>query len=163
MERAQRVPFARMAGEIAFGRGGAVGTDGGEAGGIGGDPGILAVLLGPAVQQLEQGLDPRPLTEADEHPAPLLASLGEAGVDQDLDVAGDARLALSQHLRDLTDRQFHGAQEHDDPEPGRIGQRGEYLGRRSHICGYKDIFIWVKRCVGICPSAHDPDFGWPGR
>jgi hypothetical protein len=152
-----------MAGEIAFGRRGPIGADGGEARGVGGNPGILAIPLGPAVEQLEQGLDPRPLAEADEHPAAFLAPLGKAGVDQDLDVAGDARLALSQDLRDLADRQLHGAQQHDDPEPGRIGQRGEDLGRGSHICGYKDIFIWVKRCVGICPSAHDPYFDPSGR
>ena len=54
VERAQRVPFAGMAGEIALGGGGAVGADRGEPGGVGGDPGIVAVELGPAVEQLEQ-------------------------------------------------------------------------------------------------------------
>ena len=58
VERAQRVPFAGMAGEIALGGGGAVGADRGEPGGVGGGPGILAVELGPAVEQLEQRLDP---------------------------------------------------------------------------------------------------------
>ena len=54
VERAQRVPIAGMAGEIALGGGGAVGAHRGEPGGVGRDPGILAVQLGPAVEQLEQ-------------------------------------------------------------------------------------------------------------
>ena len=56
----KRVPVAGVAGEIALGGGGAVGAHGGEPGGVGGGPGIGAVELGPAVDQLEQGLDPRP-------------------------------------------------------------------------------------------------------
>ena len=59
VERAQRVPLAGMAGEIALGGGGAVGAHRGEPGGIGRDPGILAVQLGPAVEQLEERLGPR--------------------------------------------------------------------------------------------------------
>ena len=59
VERAKRVPIAGMAGEIALGGGGAVGAHRGEPGGVGGDPRILAVQLRPAVEQLEQGLDPR--------------------------------------------------------------------------------------------------------
>ena len=89
----------------------------------------LAVELAPAVEQLEQGLEPGAPAEADEHPAAFLAPLGEAGVDQDLDVAGDARLALPEHLRELADRQLHRPQQHQDPQPRRIGQRGENLGQ----------------------------------
>jgi hypothetical protein len=133
-----------MAGEIAFGGGGAVGADRGEPGGIGRNARGLAVELAPPVEQLEQGFEAGAPAEADEHPAAFLAPLGEAGVDQDLDVAGHARLALAEHLRDLTDGQLHRAQQHQDPEPRRIGQRGKDLGRCSHICAYKDIFISVK-------------------
>ena len=61
MERADRVPLAGMAREIALGRGGAVGADRGEPRGIGGGPGIVAVNLGPALEQLEQsGVGARP-------------------------------------------------------------------------------------------------------
>ena len=41
-------------------------------------------------------------------------------------------------------RELHGAQQHQDPKPGRIRQSREDVGRQSHICGYKDIFISVK-------------------
>ena len=47
-----------VGGEIKLGRGGPVGADGGEAGGVGGGPGILAVELGPALERGEQRLDP---------------------------------------------------------------------------------------------------------
>ena len=87
MERAQRVPLAGMAGEIALGRGRAIGANSGEPGGVGRPLTVLAVELGPALEQLEQGLQPRPLAEADEYPAAFLVALGEAGIDEDLDVA----------------------------------------------------------------------------
>ena len=50
-------------------------------------------------------LGARARAEAQEHPAALLAALGEAGVDQDADVARDPRLALPEHLRELADAQ----------------------------------------------------------
>jgi hypothetical protein len=132
MERAQRVPFARMAGEIAFGRGGPVGTDGGEAGGIGGDPGILAVLLGPASEQLEQGSTRGRSTEADEHPAapPLRRSARPASIRiltwrETRGWLCPSTCAISPIDSSMARRSM------DDPEPGRIGQRGEYLGAEA--------------------------------
>ena len=132
-----------MGGEIAFGGGGPVGSDGGEAGGVGGGPGILAVELGPALERGEERLDPGGLGEAQEHPAPLLAALGEAGLDQDPDVARDPRLALAEHLGELADRQLHRPKQSEDPEPGRIAQRSEDLGGggRGREHGNKDIKI----------------------
>ena len=52
----------------------------------------------------EQRLDPRRAApRLEEHPAAFLAALGEAGVEQDLHMARDARLALPEHLRQLAD------------------------------------------------------------
>ena len=58
------------------------------------------------LDELEQRLGARPRAKAQEHPAPLLAPLGEAGVDQDPDVARDARLALPQDMHVIADRQI---------------------------------------------------------
>ena len=144
VERAQRVPIGGVAGEIAGRGGGAVGAHRGEPGGVGLGPGIGAVDLRPAVDQLEQGLDPRPRAEAEEHPAPLLAALGEAGVDQDADVARDARLALPEHLRELADARAPWRAAASGCEAGSDPPGPRRFGRQSHICGYKDIFISVK-------------------
>ena len=141
VERAQGVPIAGVAGEIAGRGGGAVGAHRGQAGGVGGGPGIGAVDVGPAVEQLEQGLGARPRAEAEEHPAPLLAALGQAGVDQDADVARDPGLALPEHLGELADAQLHRAQQHQDPKPGRIREGGENLRGEGHGPGHKDFFI----------------------
>jgi hypothetical protein len=132
-----------MGGEIALGGGGAVGADGGEAGGVGGGPGVLAVELGPAFEGGEERLDPGGLGEAQEHPAPLLSALGEAGLDQDPDVPRDPRLALPEHLGELAHRQLHRAEQGEDPEASGIAKGTEDLGGggcgREH--GNKDIKI----------------------
>ena len=129
VERAQRVPIAGMAGEIALGGGGAVGAHRGEPGGVGRrsrDRRRRARPSGRAAGRAARSA--RRGAEAEEHPAPLLAPLGEAGVDQDLDVARDARLALPEHLRELADRKLHRAQQRQDAKPRRIGQSGEDVG-----------------------------------
>ena len=86
-----------------------------------------------------------PLSGAPKVSAKVDPTLGKTGVDEDLDVAGDSRLALAEHLGDLAHRELHRPEQHQDAQPGRIGQGGENLGRIGHICGYKDIFISVKR------------------
>ena len=143
-----------MAGEIALGGGGAVGADRGEPGGVGRDPGIVAVELGPAVEQLRTAARSAPASaEAQEHPAAFLAPLGEAGVDQDLDVARDARLALPEHLGELADRQLHRPQQREDAQPVGIGKRLEKRERGESVdmnSTYKDIFICVNR--GALPA-----------
>jgi hypothetical protein len=40
-------------------------------------------------------------------------------------MAGDARLALAEHLGELADGEFHGAQQGQNPHPGRIRQSRE--------------------------------------
>jgi hypothetical protein len=132
MQRAQRVPVRGLAGEIALGGGGAVGAHGGEPGGVCGRPGIVAVQLAPAVDQLEERLDPAARAEAEKHPAALLAPFGEAGVDQDLHMTRDARLALAQDLGQFAHAQLHRAQQHEYPHPGRIRQCSEDTGRLRH-------------------------------
>ena len=150
MERAKRIPMFGLAREIALGCGRAIGAHCREPRRIGRDPRILAVDLGPALQQMEEWLDPLAAAEPDEDPASFLAPFGKPRFDHDSDMARHARLALAEHLRDLADGQLHRAQQHHDPKPGRIGERGEKTGLGKHICGYKDIFISVKRHIANC-------------
>ena len=118
-----------MAGEIAVGGFGALGSDRLGAGCIGGEQGLRRIV-GPLVHQSEQGFYPIQLRERQEHPASFLAPLEHSGVGQDLEVAGNARLALTKHLGKLPDRQLHQPQKRDDPQPSRVGKRLESVGQR---------------------------------
>jgi hypothetical protein len=60
-------------------------------------------------------------------------------------MAGNARLALSQHLRQFANRQFHRPQKRDDSQPGGIGKRPESVEGFGHMFRYKEFFISVKR------------------
>ena len=143
VERAQRVPIGGVAGEIALGGGGAVGAHRGEPGGVGGGPGIVAVELGPAVDELEQAArsaarGPRLRNTQ----LPFLAALGEAGVDQDLDVARDARLALAEHLGELADAKAPWRAAASGSAAGSGSARAAKMrGAYAIFAGYKDIFI----------------------
>ena len=142
VERADRVPLAGMAGEIALGRGGAVGADRGEPGGIGGEQHARPSGSAQRSSSSNSGATRAGSARLQEHPAAFLAPLGEAGVGQDLDVARDARLALAEHLGELADRQLHRAQQREDAQPRRIGQRLEQVGKReAPESRYKDIKI----------------------
>ena len=46
-------------------------------------------------------------------------------------MARNARLALPEHLRQLTHRQLHQPQQRDDAQPGRVGKRLETVGERK--------------------------------
>jgi hypothetical protein len=124
MERTDRIPLGGMALEVELGGGSAVGPDGGEAGYVGDGPMIARFAL-PGIDGGEQRVHPIAVAEAKEHPAPLLAPLGESGIGEDLHVARDAGLALAQHLREFAHRKLHRAQQREDAQPGRIGKRAE--------------------------------------
>jgi len=42
---------------------------------------------------------------------------------------------LAKHLRELANRQFHGPQQGENPNPGRVGKRLEKFGDRQ-VCGH---------------------------
>ncbi len=44
-------------------------------------------------------------------------------------MARHPRLALAENLGQLADRQLHPPQQREDPQPGRIGQRLEQVGK----------------------------------
>ena len=87
--------------------------------------------VGPFVDQREHRLDPLGLGKRQEHPASFLAALEHAGIGEDLEMARHARLALAEHLRELSDRQLHQPQQGHDAQPGRIGKRLESVGERK--------------------------------
>ena len=62
---------------------------------------------------------------------PSLRRSSEAGVDQDLDVARDPRLALPEHLRELADRQLHRPEQREDAQPRRVGEGLKKVGERE--------------------------------
>jgi hypothetical protein len=66
--------------------------------------------------------------ERQEDPASLLAPFEDCGVGEDLEMPGNAWLTLSKDLRQLSDGQLHQPQQHDDTQPGRIGERLESVG-----------------------------------
>ena len=146
MERAQRIPFLGMAGEIVFRRRFASRANGGEMaavlGAARGEGGVVALR---GVENARRRLSERrgtvlPDRAAQEDPAAFLAPLGEPGVAQDADVARDARLALAEHLCKLSDGQFHMREQAHHPQPGRVRQ-GAKQGLNSHRAAYKDFFI----------------------
>ena len=55
----------------------------------------------------------------------------QARLDHQLQMARDARLALAQHLRQLTHRQFHQPQQGDDAQPSRVRQGLESISERK--------------------------------
>ncbi len=115
-----------MAGEIALGGGGAVGADRGQPGGVGGGPGIGAVQLAPAVDQLEERLDPRgaaPRLRNTQLPS-LRRSARPASIRIFTWRETRGWLCPSTWASSPTDK-LHRAQQHQDPHPGRIGQRSE--------------------------------------
>jgi hypothetical protein len=70
---------------------------------------------------------------------------GKPGIAQDLHMAGNARLALPQHLRKFPNRQAPlPAQKRDDSQPGRVGKGAENVeGVWTYRHTYKEFFISV--------------------
>ena len=132
VERADLVPHLSVGGEIAVRGFGALGAD------------RLRCAqrrlrtrrwstVRPGIEKREQWLRPLRPGKRDEHPASLLAAVENAGVAENLQVAGDARLALAEDLCELSDGELHDAQQGDDPQPGGIGKRLEAVGERESV------------------------------
>ena len=110
---------------------GTVGTHGGQPGEIIGRP-MRVVRAVPGVRRLQQRAGPRAIAQSHEDPATLLASLGQAGVGEDADVPGHARLALPKDMRQFADGKLHRTQQRDDPQAGRIAQGAKDLQYLLH-------------------------------
>ena len=134
VERPLPVPIRGMGGKPGIGGGQPFGADGGK----------LGLVVGPGVssQRVDgrehRGGDRR-LAQPHEHPGAFLGAADKAGVGQDAQMAGDARLALPEHRGNLAHRQFHAADEQQDADPARVGKRAENGQQRVHR--RKDIKI----------------------
>ena len=74
-------------------------------------------------------------------PAAFAATDREPRITQDRGVARDARLALLEHLRQLTHGKFHRAEQPHDPQPGGVAKRAQDGFGPHRDPTYKDIFI----------------------
>ena len=146
VEGAQCVPFLGMAGEIGFGALLPRRADRGEVAAIffaaGGESGVVAFRGGKKTRRRSpQGRRAIfPDRASQEHPAAFLAPFGKARIAQNPYMPRHARLALTQHLRKLSHRQFHGAEEAHDTQPCRVRQSAQE-GVNSHPKAYKEFFI----------------------
>ena len=135
------VPDLGVAREIAVRRLRPLGTDGFGAGSIGREQRVRRIVA-PIVYQREEGSEPLRVAERQEDPAAFLAPFEHAGVRQDLQVAGHARLALAEDLCELADRQLHEPQKREDAQPRGVGKRLETVGKRQN-CGHGDKDIKI--------------------
>lgn len=78
---------------------------------------------------------------AQKHPAPFAAALGKTGIAQDLDVAGYARLALAQHLRELAHSKLHAGKQAHNPETSRIGEGTESIENRHGFGIRRSLYL----------------------
>jgi hypothetical protein len=71
----------------------------------------------------------------EKHPAALTPAFGKASVTQDLDMARNARLALTQDLRQFAYGKFHARKQPHDPKARRIGKGSQGFENRhgTHI------------------------------
>ncbi len=112
-------------------------------------------LRRPAIQRRRHRLHRLTIAQRDEDPAAFLAALGQFGIDQNLHMATDARLALPQHLRQFAHRQLHRAQQRQYAQPRRIAEGAKDFERVGHGSRYKDIFICGQRSEFI-ETGSDP-------
>ena len=82
----------------------------------------------PGIHQREHRFDPLRVGKREEHPAAFLAPLEHTGISEDLEVARNSRLALPQHLRELTDRKLHQPEKGGNAQPCRIGECLKTIG-----------------------------------
>ena len=140
---ADAVPLGRLGGEIGrrllaprLARQLQPGAVGGERRIGGGDAGQKVARQGAAG-----------LGEAEERPGALAMALGEPGVDQQLEVAGDARLRLAEDADEFAHRQLRFAEQAEQPQPRHLA--GRFQGGEQGVEGqggggqtrHKDMFM----------------------
>ena len=111
-----------MAGEIAIGGLRSLDANGLGAGRVRREQGSGRTVR-PLVNQRKQRFEAVWIAKREEDPASFLAAFEHAGVGEDLQMARHSGLALSHHLRKLTDRELHDSQQSEYPQPRRVGER----------------------------------------
>ena len=114
--------------EIAARGFGPIGPDRFEPGRIGREQ-IDRIAGRPAVVQFEQRSSPVRIGELEVDPASFLPPPDKPRIAQDTDMARHPGLALPQHLGQFADGQLHRAQQRQDAQPRRVGQRLEKRGK----------------------------------
>ena len=139
------VPLGGDAFEIGGGVSLAFAMDDAEAG--------VVAFTGLVFQQVEDGVDQGAGTAVGGDAVEDAGSVGEtfdqAGVSHQLQVAGDAGLALVEDARQLHHRQFLTGQQRQDAQAGRLAGGAQHIdslvggeGHGACVCGsYKDILI----------------------
>jgi hypothetical protein len=85
----------------------------------------------PLVDKREQGFDTFTVDQREKYPAAFLAPFKDSCVSKNLEMSRHAWLALTEHLRQLADRQFHHAQQRHDAQPRWVGKRLESICKRQ--------------------------------
>jgi predicted small lipoprotein YifL len=140
MKRPDRIPLVGMLDEILSRRRGTISANSSKACCVGSGPVIAFISFG-SIKQREEWQSKGRRCGGEENPAPFLAANGESRINEDADMARNARLALAENLRKLTHRELHRAQQSHNPEACRIGKRAEDVDNRNHALTYKDFFI----------------------
>ncbi len=142
MQRANPVPVRRLLGEIGRGL-----LAPGLAGGLEAEPVGAEGRVG-GVEPADEVAGERAalVGEAKEGPRPLALPRGEARLDEQLQMAGDARLGLAENGDQLADGELGRFEQAEDPEPCLLTrrrengeQRGKGHGRRR--MRHKHIFM----------------------
>ena len=139
------MPLDGILAEIGAGEIGALALDGGEALQVESDRRVGLVARGDELARQH----PRRtgLAEAIEHPAAFAEAVEEAGFAEQFQMTRHTRLALPQDLGQFADRQLAAGAEHDEPQPGRLGDRTQGSEQLLHRLGFlfrrsrKDIQI----------------------
>ena len=149
VQRADAVPLLGMRGEIAGGVLGARVTHLGESRAIAGEKRVVS--LEPTDDGAREGARRAGRRQTEEGPGPFAAALDEAGLDEELEMARDARLRLAQDRHDLAHRQLRLGEQRQKTQARLLsggvqrrerrveGQFGDGLHERS--VRHKDIYI----------------------
>ncbi len=145
MQRADPVPVGGLLGEIGGGLPAPRLARGLEPGPVGGQSRVGRIE--PADKVAGEGA--ALVGEAEERPGPLALALGEARLDQELQMARDARLRLAEDRDQLADRELRLVEQAEDPQPRLLARRletGEEGGKGQAMQGralsrHKHIFM----------------------
>ncbi|MBB6427665.1 hypothetical protein HDC35_003417 [Sphingopyxis sp. JAI128] len=141
MARPDGVPFGSMVGKISRGSGGALSPDRGQP------PRVIRNDAGfPRRKRpffgLPDNFGDRPAgRDPQENPATFAPALDNSGLNQNANMARNARLTLIEHYRQFADRQLHFAQKRHDSQSRRVRQGSENVDQLAHRVTYKAFFI----------------------
>ena len=131
VERADLVPLRGIVAEIGGGEFGALALDRGQPLQIKRDR--LVGLAAGGDQMPGERACRAARTQAIEDPAAFAKPVEQTGLAEQLQMAGNARLALPEDLRQFADRQLAAGAQHQEAQPRRLGHRaqgGEHLAHR---------------------------------